>query len=418
MSANNSRRRVAITGMGAVTPLGVGVEAYWQGLVEGRTNVVRMDPYFDTSDLPCQIAAYCSAYNADDHFDKKDQKRNARFAQFAVVAAREAVKNAGLDLAREDPWRVGALLGCGIGGMDFIEEQVSVLIHKGARRVSPLLIPKIIANMASGAVAIDLGIKGLNASIASACASAAHALGESVRVIQSGDADVMISGGSEAALCRIALAGFGNMNAVTSRNDDPLHASRPFDAQRDGFVMGEGAGVLILEAFERAKGRGATILAELAGYGATDDAFHITAPDSDGAGGAKAMALALEDAGLSPEDIQYVNAHGTSTPINDRTETLAIKAVFGEHARRLAISSNKSMIGHLLGAAAAVEAIATILTIREGVIPPTINYEYPDPDCDLDYVPNVARRSRVDAAISNSLGFGGHNGMLLFRKAE
>ena len=418
MSANNSRRRVAITGMGAVTPLGLGVDTYWKGLTEGRTNVLRMDPYFDTSDLPCKIAAYCTDYNPDDHFDKKDQKRNARFVQLAVVAAREAVKNARLDLANEDPWRVGALLGCGIGGMDFIEEQVSVMILKGARRVSPLLIPKIIANMASGVVAIDLGIKGPNASIASACASAAHALGESMRVIQTGGADVMISGGCEAALCRIALAGFGNMNAVTSRNDDPLHASRPFDAQRDGFVMGEGAGVLILEHYERAKARGATILAELAGYGATDDAFHITAPDGDGAGGAMAMSLALQDAGLKPEEIQYINAHGTSTPINDRTETLAIKTVFGEHAWKLAISSNKSMIGHLLGGAAGVEAIATIMTIRDGVIPPTINYENPDPDCDLDYVPNVARRARVDAAISNSLGFGGHNGTLLFRKYE
>jgi len=409
-------RRVAVTGMGVICPIGMGLEAFWKALIAGRTHVARMDDRFDTSDLSCKIAARVDDYNPDDHFDKRDQKRNARFVQFALVAAREAVRHAGLDLSKEDPWRVGSILGCGIGGMDVMEEQIILMATKGARRVSPLLIPKIITNMTSGAVAIDLGIKGPNAAVASACASGAHALGESMRLIQTGDADVMVSGGSEAALSRIALAGFGNMRAVTTRNDEPERASRPFDAQRDGFVMGEGAGILILESVEHAKRRGAPILAELAGYGATDDAYHITAPDTDGAGAAMAMTLALRSAGLNGHDVQYINAHGTSTPLNDRIETLAIKSVFGQHAPRLAVSSNKSMIGHLLGAAAAVEAIATIMTLREGIVPPTINYEHPDPDCDLDYVPNEAREAEVSAAISNSLGFGGHNATLAFVK--
>ncbi len=410
-----NRPKIVITGMGAVVPNGLGLNRYWDALVAGRGATVAVD-WLDTADLPSRVAAPCAEYVPDQHFDKKEQRRNARFVQLAVVAAREAFKDSGIDLEKEDVWRVGSFVGCGIGGMDVMEEQILTMGRDGARRVSPMLIPKIIPNMTSGTVAIDLGIRGPNASIATACASSAHALGESLRVLQRGEADVMISGGAEAAISRIALAGFGNMGAISKRNDDAAHASRPFDAERDGFVMGEGAAMLVLETEEHAKARGAKIYGELAGYGATDDAYHITAPDENGTGGARAMELAIADAGLTPEQIQYVNAHGTSTPINDRVETMAIKKVFNSHAKELAVSSTKSMIGHLLGAAAAAEAVATVLTIKNGIIPPTINYTTPDPELDLDYVPNTAREADVDAAISNSLGFGGHNATLLFKK--
>lgn len=410
-----NRPKIVITGMGAVTPNGMGLANYWDGLANGRGGAVAID-WFDTEDLPSKVAAPCNGYIPDDHFDKKEQRRNARFVQLAIVAAREAMKDSGLDMEKENPWRVGSFVGCGIGGIDFMEEQILLMARSGAKRISPLLIPKIIPNMASGCVGIDLGLKGPNLSVASACASSGHALGESLRALQRGEADVMISGGTEAALCKVALAGFGNMGAVSKRNDDPATASRPFDAERDGFVMGEGAAMLVLETEEHAKARGARIYGELAGYGATDDAYHITSPDEDGTGGAEAMRLALDDAGLNPSDVQYVNAHGTSTPINDRVETQAIKSVFNSHAKSLAVSSTKSMVGHLLGAAAAVEAVASVLTIYHGVIAPTINYQNPDADCDLDYVPNTARESRVNAAISNSLGFGGHNATLAFRR--
>jgi 3-oxoacyl-[acyl-carrier-protein] synthase II len=414
--SQNDRRRVVITGVGVVSPIGIGEEIFWRALTEGRTNIVTLEGILDTEGLACKIASVVSGYNPSDYFDPKDQKRLAKFVQFASIAAAEAVKSSGLNIEAENPWRIGSFIGCGIGGIGEMEEQILVMASKGARRVSPLLIPKIIGNMACGQVAIDLGIKGPNAALTTACASGAHALGESMRSIQNNAADIMVSGGAESAMCRIALAGFSNMKALSFRNDDPLKASRPFDAERDGFVMGEGAGILILEELEHAKARGASIMCELAGYGATDDAFHITAPDADGAGGAMAMRLAVEDAGAAPENVQYVNAHGTSTPLNDKIETLAIKTVFNSHARSLAISSNKSMIGHLLGAAAAVEAIACVKTIQNSVIPPTINYENPDPDCDLDYVPNEAREAEVNMAISNSLGFGGHNATLAFRK--
>jgi len=412
---SQNRPKIVITGMGAVVPNGMGVASYWDSLRNGRGCAVRVD-WFDTEDLPSKIVAPCKGYNAEEHFDKRELRRNARFVQLAIVAAREALKDSGVDLANENIWRVGSFVGCGVGGMDIMEEQILTMGAHGARRVSPLLIPKIIPNMTAGCVGIDLGIKGPNISMATACASSAHALGESMRVLQRGEADVMISGGAEGALCKIALAGFGNMGAVSKRNDDPARASRPFDAERDGFVMGEGAAMLVLETEEHAKARGARIYAEIAGYGATDDAFHITAPDEDGSGGAEAMRLAMQDARLNLEDVQYINAHGTSTPINDRIETLAIKNVFNSHAANLAVSSTKSMIGHLLGAAAAAEAVATVLTIYHGLIAPTINYEHPDPDCDLDYVPNVAREARVEAALSNSLGFGGHNATLAFRR--
>ena len=414
--SQDSGRRVVITGMGVVSPIGIGVEKFWANITEGRSNIVPLEGIVDTEGLACKICSAVSDYNASDHFDKKEQKRLAKFVQFASVAAREAVKSSGLNLEDENPWRIGSFIGCGIGGIGEMEGQILIMAVKGARRVSPLLIPRIIGNMACGQVAIDLGIKGPNAALTTACASGAHALGESARSIKNNVADVMISGGTESAMCRIALAGFSNMKALTSRNDDPLRASRPFDAERDGFVMGEGAGILVLEELERAKARGANIMGELVGYGATDDAYHITAPAPEGAGAAMAMKLAVEDAGAAPEDVQYINAHGTSTPLNDKVETLAIKTIFNSHAKSLAVSSNKSMIGHLLGGAAAVEAIATIKTIQNSVIPPTINYENPDPDCDLDYVPNVAREANVDLAISNSLGFGGHNATLAFRK--
>lgn len=411
----HNRPKIVITGMGAICPNGTGLAEYWDALTNGRGSAVKVD-WFDTEELPSKVAARCGGYDPAQFFDKKEQRRNARFVQLAIVAAREALKDSGVDLEKENLWRVGCFVGCGIGGMDVMEEQILTMARDGAKRVSPLLIPKIIPNMASGCVGIDLGIKGPNLSVASACASSGHALGESLRVLQRGEADVMISGGSEAALCKVSLAGFGNLGAVTKRNDDPEHASRPFDAERDGFVMGEGAAMLVLETEEHAKSRGARIYGELAGYGATDDAFHITAPDDEGNGGAEAMRLAMEDAGLTAADVQYVNAHGTSTPMNDRVETLAIKQVFNSHAKSLAVSSTKSMIGHLLGAAAAAEAVATTLTLYHGIITPTINYTTPDPDCDLDYVPNTAREAKVEAAISNSLGFGGHNATLAFKR--
>ncbi len=414
MNRTIERRRVVVTGMGVVSPIGMGLNTYWKSLIEGRTGIDKAHG-FETDDLASQIAAQALAYNPDEHFEKKDQRRHARFVQLAVVAAKEAFADSGLRIDEESSWRAGSFLGCGIGGIDVTEEQILTMAEKGARRVSPLLIPKIIPNMAAGQVAIELGLRGPNLGVVSACASA-HAMGESLRTIRRGEADVMISGGAEAAVSRIALAGFGNMKALSTRNSEPQRASRPFDRERDGFVMGEGAALLVLEELEHAKARGAKIYAEFVGYGATDDAFHITAPDESGAGGARAMMLAIRDAGLNPEDIQHINAHGTSTPINDRVETQAIKAVFNSHARKVAITSNKSMVGHLLGAAAAVEAISTVMTLHEGIVPPTINYEYPDPDCDLDYTPNTARELKVDAAISNSLGFGGHNGTLAFRR--
>jgi len=408
-------RRVVITGLGAITPIGCTVEEYWENLCAGKSGggVVT---HLDTTEIPSKIAAMVSNFDPLDYFDRKDARKNERFTQFAVIAARQAIRDSGLEVTDENRTRIGAMIGCGIGGLDTIEEQHSNLLQKGPRRVSPFLIPKIITNMAAGLVAIDLRIQGPNSCVVTACASATHCIGDAYHVVKRGDADVMLAGGTEAAVTVLGLCGFANMHALTTRNDDPQHASRPFDRERDGFLIGEGSGIVVLEDYEQAKARGARIYAEIVGYGMSCDAYHITAPAPDGEGGRRALQAALNSAGVNPEEVDYINAHGTSTMLNDKLETVAIKAVMGSHAKKVAISSNKSMIGHLLGAAGGVEAIATALTLMNGIIPPTINYEYPDPECDLDYVPNVAREQEVHVALSNSLGFGGHNCTIVMKK--
>ncbi|MEJ7619226.1 MAG: beta-ketoacyl-ACP synthase II [Aquificaceae bacterium] len=410
-------RRVVITGLGAVTPIGTGVQKFWENLIAGVSGVdiiKRFDPI--EAGLTVHIAAEVKDFEPERYFDKKEAQKVSDFIKFAVAASEEAIKDSGLLESKYDPYRVGVIIGTGIGGLRDIEEQQKVLMEKGPRRVSPFFIPYGISNMASGLVAIRFGFKGPNYCVVSACATGNHAIGDAMRLIQRGDIDVAIAGGCESAITPLGVAGFASMRALSTRNDEPQRASRPFDADRDGFVMGEGAGILVLEEYEHAKARGAKIYAELVGYGATDDAYHITAPCADGEGAYMCMKLALEDAGIRPEEVDYINAHGTSTPLNDKSETLAIKRLFGEHAYRLKISSNKSMIGHLLGAAGAVEAVATVKTIETGIIPPTINLENPDPECDLDYVPNKAINYPVRYALSNSFGFGGTNACLVFKK--
>lgn len=412
-------RRVVVTGLGAVTPIGTGVDKYWSNLVSGVSGIdiiKRFDPVEEG--LPVHIAGEVKDFNPENYFDKKDAQKVSDFIKFAVAAAEEAIRDSGILEGRFDPYRVGVIVGTGIGGLRDIEEQQKVLMEKGPRRVSPFFIPYGISNMASGLIAIRFGFKGPNYCVVSACATGNHAIGDAMRLIQRGDIDIAIAGGCESAITPLGVAGFAVMRALSTRNHEPQKASRPFDKDRDGFVMGEGAGVLVLEEYEHAKARGAKIYAELVGYGATDDAYHITAPCADGEGAYMCMKLALEDAGVSPEQIDYINAHGTSTPLNDKSETLAIKRLFGEHAYKLKISSNKSMIGHLLGAAGAVEAVATVKTIQTGIIPPTINLENPDPECDLDYVPNKAIEFPVRYALSNSFGFGGTNACLLFKRLE
>ncbi|MDQ7038728.1 MAG: beta-ketoacyl-ACP synthase II [Aquificota bacterium] len=413
------RRRVVVTGLGAVTPIGTGVGKFWSNLVKGVSGIDRIrsfDP--DEFNLSVKIAAEVRDFDPLNYMDRKEASRLSLFIQYAVAAVQEALEDSGLLESRFDPLRVGVIIGTGIGGLRDIEREHSVLIGKGGRRVSPFFIPYGISNMASGYVAIRWGFKGPNYCIVSACATGNHAIGDAMRLIQAGDIDVALAGGSEAAITPLGVAGFAVMRALSTRNDEPQKASRPFDRDRDGFVMGDGAGILVLEEYEHAKARGARIYAELIGYGATDDAFHVTAPHECGEGAYECMRIALEDAGIKPEEVDYINAHGTSTPLNDKVETMAIKQLFKEHAYRLKISSNKSMIGHLLGAAGAVEAVATVKTIEEGIIPPTINLENPDPECDLDYVPNEAVRSDVKVALSNSFGFGGTNACLVFRKPE
>ncbi len=411
------KRRVVITGLGVVSPIGTGVEKFWSNLIAGVSGVdtiKRFDPV--EIGLPVHIAAEVKDFEAEKYFDKKDAQKVSDFIKFAVAAAEEAIKDSGLLEGKWDPYKVGVIIGTGIGGLKDIEEQQKVLMEKGPRRVSPFFIPYGISNMASGLVAIRFGFKGPNYCVVSACATGNHAIGDAMRLIQKGDIDVAIAGGCESAITPLGVAGFASMRALSTRNHEPQKASRPFDRDRDGFVMGEGAGILVLEEYEHAKARGAKIYAELVGYGATDDAYHITAPCVDGEGAYMCMKLALEDAKVKPEEIDYINAHGTSTPLNDKSETLAIKRLFGEHAYKLKISSNKSMIGHLLGAAGAVEAVATAKTVQTGIIPPTINLENPDPECDLDYVPNKAIEYLVNYALSNSFGFGGTNACLLFKK--
>jgi 3-oxoacyl-[acyl-carrier-protein] synthase II len=401
-------RRAVITGMGTVNPLAADVPAYWKGLLAGKSGVSRIE-LFDTSAFKVHIGGEVKNFRPESVIDAKTVRRLDRFAQFALFAAAEAVKDCGLDFSKENPYRAGVLLGSGIGGLTEFEEGHSRYKDQGPSRVSPFVIPKMIANAASGNLSIEWGLMGPNSTISTACASANQAIGEALRAIRYGDADVMVTGGSEAAITHMGLGGFSQARALSTRNDDPAAASRPFEKDRDGFVLAEGAGILVVEELEHARRRGARIYAELLGVGNTADAHHITAPHPEGSGAAEAMRLALKDARLKPEDVQYVNAHGTSTPLGDEAETKALKAVFGAHARKLAVSSTKSMVGHLLGASGGVEMIACILSIQHGVIHPTINYQTPDPACDLDYVPNTAREQRVRRAISNSFGFGGHN---------
>lgn len=411
-STREHKRRVVITGMGAITPLGIGVEPLWEGLCAGRSGVGPITR-FDASQFTSRIAAEVHDFDPADFIDKKDARRMDRFTQFAVASATMAMKDAQLAPGDFDPDRAGVVLGSGIGGMETLDSQFRTLMERGPHRVSPFFVPMMISNMAAGQIAIELDCRGPNSTVVTACASASTAIGEAFRLIQAGYADVMITGGSEAAIVPLTLAGFCAMRALSTRNDDPAAASRPFDRDRDGFVLGEGAGVLVLESLDHALKRGANIIAEILGYGMTADAYHITAPAPEGEGAARSMAAALADAGLAPEQVDYINAHATSTEAGDIAETQAIRRVFGDHAYKLAISSTKSMIGHLLGAAGGVELIACLLSIRDGKIHPTINLENPDPECDLDYVPQVARERRVDVALSNSFGFGGQNATIV-----
>jgi 3-oxoacyl-[acyl-carrier-protein] synthase II len=409
------KRRVVITGLGAITPVGHNIRETWDNLIKGVSGF-DMITRFDASNFSTRFAAEVKNFNSEDHFDAKEGRKLDLYTQFALVASREAIADAGLKDADIDLDRVGVITGAGIGGIWTLEEECGKFIAAGPRRVSPFFIPKMISNIAAAHIAIENCFKGINFNITSACASSNHAIGTAFRAIQYGDADIVVSGGTEAAVTPLAVAGFGSLRAISTRNDDPKTSSRPFDKDRDGFVMSEGSAILILEELEHAKARGAKIYAELAGYGATDDAYHITAPLDDGSGSTKCMQMALKDSGLQKEEIQYVNAHGTSTPLNDKGETLSIKKTFGEYAYKLKISSTKSMVGHMLGAAAGIEAVACCKTIETGWIHPTMNLFNPDPDCDLDYVPNQAIQMEVKAALSNSLGFGGHNSAIVIKK--
>jgi 3-oxoacyl-[acyl-carrier-protein] synthase II len=401
--------------MGALTPIGNTVEEYWASLVAGRGGVGPIT-HFDASNHSCRIAAEVKGFDPNVYMDPKETRRMDPFVQYAVAAAKMAMDDSGLSITPENAARVGVLVGSGIGGVHTWEAQHRILLEKGPSRVSPFFVPMLIANMASGQISIVFGAKGPNTTVVTACTTGTNAVGDAYEIIKRGDADAMIAGGAEAAICPLSCAGFCNAQAFSLRNDEPEKASRPFDAKRDGFIIGEGAGVLILEDLEHARARGANIRAEIIGYGMSGDAYHITAPAPEGEGAARCMQAALDDAGIRPEDVDYINAHGTSTELNDKFESMAIKTVFGDHAYKVPISATKSMTGHLLGAAGAVEAIACIRALEEGTIPPTINYEYPDPDCDLDYVPNVARKADLEIAISNSFGFGGHNATIVFRK--
>lgn len=409
--------RVVVTGMGALTPAGLTVQNYWQALLKGQDGIGPVT-YFDASDFTSQIVGELKGFEPSAHFTPKEARRFDPFVQYALAAAAEAIADSGLALDALDKSRAGVIVSSGIGGIATLEKQHSALLNRGPNKISPFFIPMMISDMAPGQISIQYGFKGPNYTTVSACASAGHAIGDAYRILQRGDADVMIAGGTEATITPLALAGFCAMQALSTRNDEPHRASRPFDAHRDGFVMGEGAGILVLETLDHAQTRGASIQGEIVGCAYTADAYHITAPAPGGEGAARVMKLALKDAGLNPQEVDYINAHGTSTPLNDKFETAAIKTVFGEHAHEVPISSTKSMIGHLLGAAAGVELIAALLSIRDEVIHPTVNYEHPDPECDLDYVPNESRKCPVRVAISNSFGFGGHNVTLVVRKFE
>jgi 3-oxoacyl-[acyl-carrier-protein] synthase II len=409
------KRRVVITGIGALTPVGHSVGETWQNLIQGVSGV-GLITRFDTSALSTHIAAEIKNFKPEEHFDPKEARKLDIYTQYAMVASREAIRDAGFAPGSYDPNRVGVITGVGIGGILTFEEEAVKCYVQGPRRISPFFIPKMIANIAAAHIAIEHGFKGINFNVTSACASANHALGTAYRTIQYGDADVIISGGTEAAVHPLSVGGFSSMKALSTRNDSPETASRPFEVDRDGFIMSEGAAFLVLEELDHALARGARIYGEMAGYGATDDAYHITAPTEDGEGSRRAMQMAIHDAGMAPEDIQYVNAHGTSTPLNDKGETMSIKACFGDHAYKLKVNSTKSMVGHMLGAAAGIEAIVCCKSIETGILHPTTNLFNPDPACDLDYVPHKAQSFQVEAALSNSLGFGGHNSAIIIKR--
>ncbi|ASS70631.1 beta-ketoacyl-ACP synthase II [Bacillus atrophaeus] len=411
-----NKKRVVVTGLGTLSPLGNDVETSWKNAINGVSGIGPITRV-DSEEYPAKVAAELKDFNVEDYMDRKEARKMDRFTQYAVVAAKMAVQDAGLEITDDIAPRVGVWVGSGIGGLETLESQFEIFLTKGPRRVSPFFVPMMIPDMATGQISIALGAKGVNSCTVTACATGTNSIGDAFKVIQRGDADAMITGGTEAPLTRMSFAGF-SANKALSTNPDPKTASRPFDKNRDGFVMGEGAGIVVLEELEHALARGAKIYGEIVGYGSTGDAYHITAPAQDGEGGARAMQEAIKDAGLAPEEIDYINAHGTSTYYNDKYETMAIKTVFGEHANKLAISSTKSMTGHLLGAAGGVEAIFSVLAIKDGIIPPTINIETPDEECDLDYVPDTARKQDLNVVLSNSLGFGGHNATLIFKKYQ
>jgi 3-oxoacyl-[acyl-carrier-protein] synthase II len=409
------KRRVVVTGLGLITPLGTGIQKTWEGICKGASGIDRITT-FDTSESPVQIAGEVKDFNAEDFIERKEIKKMDVFIQYALSAGSMAIEDAGLKITEENADRVGVIVGAGIGGIQTIERYHSVLLENGQRRISPFFIPMLITNLAAGQISMRFGARGPNSCVTTACAAGTHAIGDSFKIIQRGDADAMIAGGSESAITPLTIAGFANMKALSSRNDTPQKASRPFDVERDGFVIAEGAGIVVLEELEVALARRAKIYAEVTGYGMTADAYHMTAPDPEGRGVVNCMRMALRDAGIAPEAVNYINAHGTSTPYNDKHETSAIKHVFGEHAHQLAVSSTKSMTGHLLGAAGGVEAAFCALALSEGIIPPTINYEHPDPECDLDYVPNHARHIDLENVLSNSFGFGGTNACIVLKK--
>jgi 3-oxoacyl-[acyl-carrier-protein] synthase II len=408
-------RRVVVTGVGVISALGTGVENNWTALMQGKSGIDRITR-FDASELPTQIAGEVKDFNPEEFIDKKEVKKMDLFIQYGMAAAEMAMADSGLVVNEENAERVGVLVGAGLGGLPAIERYHQAMLEGGYKKVSPFFIPMLIINLAPGYISMRFGAKGPNLSSVSACATGTHSIGDAFRMIQRGDADAMITGGTEATITPLAIAGFNVMRALSTRNDDPQGASRPFEKNRDGFIMAEGAGIVVLEEYESAKKRGAKIYAEICGYGLTGDAYHLTAPAPGGEGAARCMKMALSTAGMQPEDVDYINAHGTSTPFNDLYETMAIKTVFGEHARKMMVSSTKSMTGHCLGAAGGLEAVYSLLAISRGEVPPTINYQEADPECDLDYVPNVARQANVRAALSNSFGFGGTNASLLFRK--
>ncbi len=409
------KKRVVVTGIGVISPVGIGLDKFWKSLIEGKSGIDTITT-FDTDDLPSNIAGQVRDFNPENYIEKKEIKSLDRFTQFAIAATKMALEDSKLNLLQIDRTRAGVILGSGIGGATTWEEQHSALLEKGPRRVSPFFIPMMIINMASGQVSMAFDLKGPNFTVVTACASGTNAIGEAFKVLQRGDADIIISGGTEAPITKLSLAGFSSMKALSTRNDEPSKASRPFDRDRDGFVMGEGAGIIIMETLDSALKRNARIYGEIIGYGSTADAYHLTQPSPDGEGAARAMKASILDAGISPNEVDYINAHGTSTPLNDKFETLAIKNAFGEHAYKLAISSTKSMTGHLLGAAGAIEFIVSLLATFKNEIPPTINYDNADPECDLNYVPNRAINRTVNVALSNSMGFGGHNASVIVKK--